>query len=347
VASAERALADARATEGTYDPERAGVVFGSDYMVTIPEDFTAGVKRCIGEDGKFDFSRWAVEGMPQLTPLWLLKYLPNMPASHVAIFNDLRGPNNSITLREASANLAVGEAFRTIVRGSADLIVSGATGTRVHATKIIHSITQEEVAGNGAAPTRASRPFDLNRKGMVLGEGAASIVLEELQHAQARGARIYAEVVGTASSSVAEPNGAARRDKALVNAMRATLEDAKVSVDEVGHVHAHGLSTRESDAQEAQAIQEVFASRKGGVPVTAAKSYFGNLGAGGGLAELIASVLALKNNQLFPILNYETSDPACPITPVLERGTSPGRNFLNLSVTPQGQASVVMVRAFE
>ena len=129
--------------------------------------------------------------------------------------------------------------------------------------------------------------------------------------------------------------------------MRATLADAKAGIDEVGHVHAHGLSTRESDAQEAQAIREMFASRSGGVPVTAAKSYFGNLGAGSGLVELIASVLAMNHDALFPILNYETPDPACPIQAVAERGTSPGRSFLNLSVTPQGQASVVMVRAFE
>ncbi len=122
--------------------------------------------------GDFDFSRWAAEGMPQVTPLWLLKYLPNMPASHVAIYNDLRGPNNSVTLREASANAAVGEAFRTIVRGSADVMVAGATGTRVHPMKMVHSVTQEEVAADGVEPARASRPFDLNRSGMVLGEGA-------------------------------------------------------------------------------------------------------------------------------------------------------------------------------
>jgi 3-oxoacyl-[acyl-carrier-protein] synthase II len=107
VASAQCALIDARLAVGKHlDPERAGVVFGTDYMLTLPDDFTAGIQRCIDEQGNFDFTRWAPDGIPQVTPLWLLKYLPNMPASHIAIFNDLRGPNNSLTMREAAANAA-------------------------------------------------------------------------------------------------------------------------------------------------------------------------------------------------------------------------------------------------
>ena len=113
-----------------------------------------------------------------------------MPASHVAIYNDLRGPNNSITHREAAANLAVGEAYRTILRGSADTMVVGATGTRVHPMKTVHAIQTEELAGNGVEPSKASRPFDKNRTGMVIGEGAGAIVIEELATAKARGATI-------------------------------------------------------------------------------------------------------------------------------------------------------------
>ncbi len=190
VAAAQRAISDAGLGEaGKVDPERIGVLFGSDYMLTLPDDFATGILKCINEDGDFDFTRWASEGMQHLTPLWLLKYLPNMPASHVAIYNDLRGPNNSITLREASANAAVGEAFRTIVRGSSEIMVTGATGTRIHPMKMVHTLTQEEVAANGVEPARASRPFDLNRGGMVLGEGAGAIVLEELSSAEARAPR--------------------------------------------------------------------------------------------------------------------------------------------------------------
>ena len=115
-------------------------------MLTLPEDFTAGIAACRAADGSFDFNRWATDGMPLLNPLWLLKYLPNMPASHIAIYNDLRGPSNSLTLREASGHLAVGEACVTIQRGMADIMVAGATGTRVHPMKTVHAIHTEQVA---------------------------------------------------------------------------------------------------------------------------------------------------------------------------------------------------------
>ncbi len=344
VAAAQWALSDAKIKDGSFDPDLAGVLFGSDYMMTMPEDFISGIQRCMDPEGKFDFNRWALEGMPQLSPLWLLKYLPNMPASHVAIYNDLRGPNNSITLREASSNLAVGEAFRTIQRGHAVLMVAGATGTRVHPMKMVHVVSQEEVAGNGAEPTRASRPFDLKRTGMVLGEGAGVIVLEELASAEARGAKIYGEVIGTSSSSVADRQRVANRHQALVNAMRGAMRDAGTSPADIGHIHAHGLSTRSSDVEEASAIREIFGDVQ--VPITAAKSYFGNLGAGSGLVELIASLLAMEHGELFPVQNYETPDPECPLKIVTTKGTSPGASFLNINVTPQGQAAAVVVRKF-
>ncbi len=343
VAAAQRALADARIVPGGVDPERGGVVFGSDYMMTEPADFSAGIRRCLDATGNFDFSRWGDEGIPQVTPLWLLKYLPNMPASHIAIYNDLRGPNNSLTLREASSNAAVGEAFRTITRGSADLIVAGATGTRVHPMKLVHSLIQEEVANGGGEPTRASRPFDLDRGGMVLGEGAGAFVLEELEAARARGATIYAEVIGTASSSVASSNGVAQRETALANVMTAALRDAKLAPTDVGHLHAHGLATRSCDEDEARAIRKVFGSHTDALPVTAAKSYFGNLGAASGLVEMVGSVLALREGQLFGVLNYETPDPACPLR-VCRAATPAGSSFLHTNVTPQGQASAVMIR---
>ena len=345
VAAAQLAIHDGRLAAGSYSPERSGCVYGADYMLTLPEEFNAGIEKCRDSEGRFDYTRWATEGMPQLSPLWLLKYLPNMPASHVAIFNDLRGPNNSITLREAASNLAVGEAFRTITRGHAELMIAGATGTRVHPMKAVHAIQTEQLAMNGIDPARASRPFDLNRKGMVLGEGAAAIIVEELEHAKARGATIYGEIVGHGSSQVTDRNFVAHRDRALANVIRMTLADAGATIDDVGHIHAHGLGTQSCDAEESSAIREVFGPRADTLPVTAAKSYFGNLGAGSGLVELIASMLAMQNGELFPILNYETPDPACPIV-AAKPGMSPGRSVLNLNVTPQGQASAILVRAW-
>jgi 3-oxoacyl-[acyl-carrier-protein] synthase II len=163
VAAAQQALADAGLVSGAYDPTRAGISFGSDYMLTMPDDFAEGIQQCLGEEGKFELSRWAKEGMPKMSPLWLLKYLPNMPASHLAIYNNLQGPNNSITVREASPNLAVAEALQIILRGRADLMLCGATGTRLHPMKIVHALQQEEVASGNGAPERTSRPFDLHR----------------------------------------------------------------------------------------------------------------------------------------------------------------------------------------
>ena len=347
VAAAQLALHDAGLGAGKTDPERGGVIFGSDYMLTLPEEFTEGILECLNQDGEFQFSDWPTEGLPKMSPLWLLKYLPNMPASHIAIFNDLRGPNNSLTLRESSANLAIGEAYQTIVRGWADVMLAGSTGTRVHPMKMVHAMQQEEVASGNGDPTRVSRPFDRDRRGMVLGEGAGAIILEDLASAQARGATIYAEVLGSAGSSVAGRNLVANRGQAMKNSLVALLENTGVRADEVGHLHAHGLSTRSSDVEEAWAINQVFGDRAQPVPVIAAKSFFGNLGAGSGLVELTASLLALRENRLFPILNYETPDPECPVAAVTSGEASPGRSVVNINVTPQGQASAVLVRSFE
>jgi 3-oxoacyl-[acyl-carrier-protein] synthase II len=213
--------------------------------------------------------------------------------------------------------------------------------------KTVHAIQTEELAGNGVEPSKASRPFDKNRTGMVIGEGAGAIVIEELATAKARGATIYGEIVGHGSSHVADTNCVAKRDVALTNVMRSSLRGAGLSPEEVGHIHAHGLSTRACDVDEAKAIREVFGAAADRVPVTAAKSYFGNLGAGSGMIELIASVLAMQNEKLFPILNYETPDAECRIAAARPNNgsVSPGRSFLNLSVTPQGQASAVLVQA--
>ncbi len=344
VAAAQLALADAGLHAGMYDPERCGVVFGADYMLSEQYDLVPAYQACISAEEGFSFSRWANHGMPQLSPLWLLKYLPNMPASHVAIYNDLRGPNNSLTLREASANLAVGEAFRTIVRGHAECMVAGATGSRLHPMRALHAVIQEEVAADGAEPSGACRPFDLHRQGMVLGEGAAAVVLEEKRAALARGATIYARVAGLGSSHVSDRNLVARRGDALAHALAAALREADLAPATLGHIQAHGLATRSCDVEEYRALDRILGSAVRNIPVTAAKSYFGNLGAASGLVELVAGVLALVNRSLFPILNYKTPDPECPIMAV-RPGTlaDPGDSFANLSVTPQGQASCLVV----
>ena len=181
VAAAQLCLTDAGLSPDRRSSERTGVTYGSDHIMTIPEEFTDGIRNCLNAEGKFEFSRWGKDGLPKVDPMWLLRYLPNMPASHIAIYNDLRGPSNSITLREPSSNLAVAESASTIQRDSADAMIAGATGTRIHALRTIHVCLQEEIA-RGAEGDKLSRPFDADRNGSVLGEGAGAVLLEELSH---------------------------------------------------------------------------------------------------------------------------------------------------------------------
>ena len=344
VAVAQLALSNAGLKMDEVDRDRFGVLYGSDYMLTLPQEFITGIRNCLDENGKFQFNRWAEKGLPAVEPLWLLKYLPNLPASHVAIFNDLHGPNNSLTVREASSNLALAEAYHTILRGHADQMIAGATGTRVHPARTIHVVLQEEIA-QGSDPARLSRPFDADRNGLVLGEGAGAMILEELETAQKRGATILGEVIGYGSSAVADKSGAGVLQTAVRNVLKQALQTAGLTPDEVGHLHAHGLSTRSADMQEAQAIHEVFGSRKQPLPVVAAKSYFGNLGAAGGLVEAAASLLAAREGRLFTTLNYETPDPQCPVH-IAQAGEPAGDNFISVNVTPQGQASAIVIKRF-
>jgi 3-oxoacyl-[acyl-carrier-protein] synthase II len=345
VAAAQRAIHDGGFPAGCPTPERFGCVFGSDYMLTLPEDFTLGVAACRGADGGFDFDRWAEHGLPLLNPLWLLKYLPNMPASHIAIYNDLRGPSNSITIREASGHLAIGEATMTIQRGAADVMLAGSTGTRVHPMKMVHALQNEQVAMGTGDPTGWSRPFDQGRSGMVLGEGAAVLVLEELEHARSRGARIQGEIIGHGAASATSTSGVGTRRTAIAAALQRALRSARMAPEAVGHIHAQGLSTLGGDRDEAAAIRDVFTAAAQTIPTVAAKSHFGNLGAGSGIVECIGSMMAMQRGELFPLLNHRTPDPECPVRPA-RKGDASGTVFVSSAATPQGQAGAVVIRAW-
>lgn len=342
IAAAQRALGDAGLGESLPNPARSGVVVGSDYMLTMPADLMSGIRKC-ADTGAFQYNRWGSDGLDETEPLWMLKYLPNMPASHIAIFNDLRGPNNSLTMREAAGVMSLGEAFRTIQRGHADLMIAGATGTRLLPLQAIHVMQTEQLANEADNPAAASRPFDKHRSGMVAGEGAGMLVLESADSARARGARVYGEVRGFGASSVADRKLKGRCDVALANALRAAIADADIAHTDVGHINAHGLSTRDRDIEEAQAIRNVFANHADDIPLTAMKSYFGNLGAGGCVVEIAASLLAMQHGCLPRVLNYRMPDPECPVRAVTDDATAPGQSFIKLSVTPQGQAAAICI----
>ena len=344
VASAQHALNDAGLNPEVYNPDRIGIVYGCDYILSHPQEFREGVRASLGDEGRFEFDNWAENGMPNLNPLWLLKYLPNMPASHIGIYNDLRGPSNSLTMREASSNLAIGEAIGTIERGDADLMISGATGTRIHPLRTVYVNRQEVLASNRFEADKASRPFEKDREGMVIGEGAGSFVLERLEHALERKAKIYGEIVGFGSSTVINTDFTPQFQQAISNVIEQALSAAGMTADEIGHINAHGISKIETDRAEAKAIQAAFGNQK---PVVALKSYTGNMGAGSGAVELIGSLEALRKGVLFRTLNYDTPDPECDINVSNATDIPSGNSFINLSVTQQGQASAVIVKTYE
>ncbi|PQO29236.1 3-oxoacyl-ACP synthase [Blastopirellula marina] len=345
VAAAQRALQHSGLEMGAFDPERSGVIFGSDYMMTIPEEFDKATAACVNGSNEFDFDVWAEKGLPEITPLWLLKYLPNMPASHVAIFNDMRGPNNSITLREASAGAALGEAMMTIARGHADVIVAGSTGTRVHETRTCHSYLQDPIATGTDEMAGKCLPFDLNRKGMIIGEGAGSLVLESLEHAEARGAKILGEVIGQSICTGWNANRTPDRATAINNALTVTCRDAGIKPSDIQHINAHGLGSQQSDWDEAAGLTRFLGDKSLEVPVVAMKSYFGNLGAGSGIIEVIGSLLAQQKKSLPGTLGYSTPDPKCKLKLSAEPQeiTSDGV-FVSLNFSPQGQASAIAIR---
>jgi 3-oxoacyl-[acyl-carrier-protein] synthase II len=331
------------------DPDRFGIVFGSDYIITRPEEFSDGIAACRNESNEFQMPNWPQIGRPQVNPLWLLKYLPNMPASHVAIYNDLRGPSNSVTIREASSAASIVEAVSAIRRGAADVMIAGATGSRMEPLRALNFMSTEPMASNRENPAEMARPYDIDRDGNLVGEGAGALVLESLDRAVARGAKIWGEVIGGASSAVGDTAGAhSARDHirtAIKNVSRTLLDQAtKAGVDlssDQWHFHGCGKSDVQGDASEAAGIRDALGDLD--VPVTAAKSYFGNLGAGSGAVEIIASLLALEHQQLFPVLNTKKVDPRCPIR-VAKSSDPAGNAFAHVAYSKQGQACGVFVR---
>jgi 3-oxoacyl-[acyl-carrier-protein] synthase II len=339
-AAADLAMADAGLAAGAVEPERFGVVFGADMIYADLEDLERTYRRSV-VDGRFSFPAWAEAIQEELHPLWLLKHLPNMTASHVAIAHDARGPNNSIVLGDVSSLLAVAEAASVIRRGWADVMLAGATGCRLHPTALV-ARGDALLSHRGDDFRRASRPFDRDRDGLVNGEGAGTLVLESRAHAERRGARIRGRLLATAARC--EPG--ARRGGLTGSSLRAAIRAARTAAGlepaAVGHVNAHGASTIDMDRAEAAAIR----AELGDVPVTAAKGSFGHLGAGSGVVELAASVLALERGLVPHTLNYETPDPACPVN-VVHGGPLAGRpaTAIAVNVCSTGQAAAVAVAA--
>lgn len=348
VASAMLALQHAGLDLDSINHERLGVEFGANLMFSAPDMLNEACMSCVDPgDHQFHMERWGEQGMPKLEPLWLLRYLPNMPACHISIAADARGPSNSLTLDDASGNTVIGEACRVLLRDAADAMITGCTGTTLHPIKTLHLALWHDLATSPPEPERRCRPFDRHRSGRVVAEGACSFLLERRHSAEARQARIWGRVLGTGSSTVADRSGKPNYRLALAQAMRNALQAAGITPADVGHINAHGLGTQEVDVAEAQAIQDVFGPELGRrVPVTAVKSYLGNSGAGSGTLEIAASLISLAHGVVPVTLNYETPDPECPLN-VVAREPLPTSNkiFLKANVTRIGQAAAAVIEA--
>jgi 3-oxoacyl-[acyl-carrier-protein] synthase II len=344
VAAAQRALDDSGVDKGRLDPTRFGVEFGSGLIASELEELgDAALASGNCRPDVVDLEKWGEAGLGTIPPLWMLKYLPNMLACHVSILHNAQGPNNSITETDVASLLALGEAYRVLGRDGADFFLVGGAESKLNPLSMVRQCLYEPLSRRNDAPEKACRPFDRRRDGLVLGEGATVLVLEELEHARRRGARIYAELVGFGSAFDRRRDGSG-----LARAARAALAEAGVGPEEIDHVNAHGLGTVAAVAWEARGLHEVFGACREPVPVFAAKSYLGNLGAGSGTTELAASVLALRHGLVPATLNYEEPDPACPVA-VVAGAPRPARraHALKVNFTPMGQCAAAVVRKWE
>lgn len=345
VAAAALAMRDAGVKRGSVDPERLGVTFGAGRMSASPQEVVEAVKACSGEDEQFSLTRWGEDSMGSITPLWMIRQLPNMPACHVSIEYDARGPNNTITSRESSALLAMAEGVGVIQRGAADCMIVGACGSNIHPVDL-QKLGLFEGLSREDDPDRACKPFDFRRNGTIVGEGAGVFVIEDYHHAVARGAEIYAEVVsvGAGCDGTGYQNGAG--GTGLVRAMQSVLNRSGIQPKEIGHINSHGKATQRDDLVEARAYHRALGDAANRIPVTALKSYFGNFDAGCGAVELAGCLLSLRHNEVPATLNYRVPDPRCQLN-VVHDGPQRLKTSTALSVnrTALGQSAAVILRS--
>jgi 3-oxoacyl-[acyl-carrier-protein] synthase II len=336
VASARLALEDAGLAAGSFDPARFGIAFGTGTIPGDPVDIGPAAQVAFDEsNGHVDLARWGRDAIGTIPPMWMLNHVPNMPACHVSILNNLQGPNNTITQSDAAGLLALGEGLGVIRRDAADLMLAGGSDTRTNPISMIRYCHFGRLSKRNDDPEHACRPFDRDRDGQVVGEGAGAVVLEERGHALRRGARVRAEVLGFGAAFDRQRDG-----RGLARAVRAALADAGVSVAQLDHVNAHAAGAVVEDAWEARGLREAV----GDVPVLAVKSYLGNLGPGGSTAELAASLVALERGTVPATRNYRHPDPACAVNVIREARPVVRDCVLKVACTERGQCAAVVLR---
>lgn len=289
-----------------FDGTRFGCNIGSGLISAELNELTGAMttSRDAPDSNHLDLTKWGRDGMTQLTPLWLLKYLPNMLACHVTIIHQLKGPSNTITCAEASGHLAIGEAFRTIQRGNADLAICGGAESKVNPMGLLrHTLLKRVNESANDSPERAVRPFDADAAGTAVGEGGGLLILEEIERAQKRGAKIYAELVGFAASQdsfkITDPEPSGRSyAKAITNA----LKDAKLSPSDVGLVIPNGMGISKHDHAELTGLRGALDSNLPKIPLAATKAQTGDLFAGSAV-DAATAVLSLHQGKIPPSIN--------------------------------------------
>lgn len=301
VAAARMALKDAGLPEEVPDPERTGVVIGSG---------VGGFERA---DDNLQLYR--AKGLSRVNPFALASSLVNMPSHHISLLSKALGPISTVVAACATGTQAIGEGAELIRRGAADRVITGGVEALIHEAAIVGFSAMRALSTNfNHIPHKASRPFDKDRDGFILSEGAGVMILERLDHALARGAHIYAEIRGHASSSDAfhvaapDPEGAG-----AIRAMRWSLADADVPLDKVDYINAHGTSTPVNDAVETYAIKRLFGEQAYNIPVSSTKSVTGHAMGGAGAIEAIFCAYAIAHGLIPPTWNYETPDPECDL----------------------------------
>ncbi len=332
VAASTLAMADAQIGPGSFDSWRAGVTLGAGLINNDLEELGAGIRESLDSEGRFQISQFGQEGIRALYPLWLLKYLPNMPACHISVLHRLKGPSNTLLTSSTGGVQAVGEACRVIQRDDADLMLAGATDSKLNPLGLARLHLLGILSKKDQAPEKVYCPFDRHRDGMVVGEGAGLFVLEEREHALRRGARVYGEILGY--SATFNTQGLS---------IKKALEEADRDERDIDFIHAHGSGVPEEDVSEARSLLEIFRNGSHRVPVIATKSVTGHLVDAAGVTELGLALFAFQSKLLPPVVNLEHPDPECELNFVLDRPKNvEARNFL-LNTFGFGDQSAAMV----
>jgi len=313
VGAAKQAMDDSGILEAGIDPSRLGVYLGAGEG---QQDFhlVMGLIAESQHNGHVDLEAFTRQGLQRLHAQTELEQEPNMPAGHLAGLFDCQGPNLNCLTACAASSQAIGEATEIIRRGDADAMLSGGAHSMIHPFGVTGFNLLTALSTHNENPQKASRPFDRNRDGFVLGEGAGMVVLEELEHARRRGAQIYGEIVGYGSTADAyritdiHPEG-----RGAVACIRMALRDSGLNPEDIQYINAHGTSTEVNDKVETAAIRQTFGPAAYTTPVSSIKSMMGHLIAAAGSVEAITCLLAIRDKVAPPTINYETPDPDCDL----------------------------------